>query len=214
MDADYRPTNIQYDEQGSASFDVEYQKKKLIRITLHIPGEHTVLNALGASIVALSLGENEESIAKGLEKYRLTNRRFEKYGERAGVMIYHDYAHHPSEIRAVLSAAKRVPHNKLICVFQCNSYTRAKTLFTKNVTCFEMADLVLVPDIYPGREQDDGSVHARDMVNAINLQQPDKAVYLPTFEMIAGYLSASTEAGDLVLTLGSGDVYKQTNKLL
>ena len=153
------------------------------------------------------------AIAQALHAFENTRRRFEFFGERNGVRYYHDYAHHPAEINATLSAASRVPHGKLWCVFQCNSYTRAKTLFCKNVSCFAHADETLVPDIYPGRETDDGSVHARDMVAGIQAGGA-KAVYLPTFEEIRAYLDAHAQPGDLVVTLGSGDVYKQTQKLL
>lgn len=112
-----------------------------------------------------------------------------------------------------MDCALRTPHKKLFVVFQCNSFTRARTLFTENVDCFRGADKVLVPDIYPGREKDDGSVHARDMVAGINAQT-NNAEYMPTFEQINDYLLHNAAAGDIVLTLGSGDVYKQTKLFL
>lgn len=214
QDAMYRPEGIVYDENGFASFDLMKNGTFVVRIALQVPGRHNILNAVCAAIIALTLNETPENIAEGLARYTLTARRFEKYGERNGVAIYHDYAHHPAEMLAVLDGASRVPHGRLYCVFQCNSYTRAKTLFSNNVTCFLQADEVLVPDIYPGREVDDGSVHARDMANAINGEFPDRALYLGTFEAIREYLDAHAQPGDLVLTLGSGDVYKQTRKLL
>ena len=136
---------------------------------------------MAAAAVALHLGAAFQDIAAALAKFQNTRRRFEYYGERGGVRVYHDYAHHPAEIRATLEGAYRMPHKKLWCVFQCNSYTRAKTLFTGTVTCFNQADEVLVPDIYPGREVDDGTVHAKDMVAAINASGGN-ATYLGTFE--------------------------------
>ena len=174
---------------------------------------HNVVNALGAIAVADHFGIPFAVQAQALHDFVNTRRRFEFYGERNGVKVFHDYGHHPSEIRATLDAAKRVPHNKLYCVFQCNSYTRARTLFCNNVTCFTDADCVLVPDIYPGREKDTGIVHARDMVRAIN-EQSGNAVYIPTFEEIRLYLDEHADPGDLVVTVGSGDVYRQTKKLL
>jgi len=212
--ADYTPANIVFDERGNSSFDVTHKGKTLGRLTLQIPGRHNIVNALAAAAVSLSLGESFADIAQGLSGYTLTHRRFELYGTRDGIRVYHDYAHHPAEIAAVLDAASRVPHDRLYCVFQCNSYTRAKTLFLHNVTCFTLADRVLVPDIYPGRETDDGSVHARDMADAVNRAQPGKALYLGTFENIRAWLDENAKAGDIVLTVGSGDVYKQTKKLL
>ena len=106
-----------------------------------------------------------------------------------------------------------MPHKALYCVFQCNSYTRARTLFCEDVTCFGRADKVLVPDIYPGREVDTGIVHARDMVRGINASTHN-ALYLPTFEEIRAWLDDNAAPGDLVITVGSGNVYAQTRKLL
>lgn len=212
-DADYTPANIAYDTSGSPSFDLLWKNQRLGRIELAVPGEHNMINAIAAAVAALELGAPFDLIAQALHEYRLTRRRFEYYGEKNGVKVYHDFAHHPGEIRAVLNAARRVPHKKLFCVFQCNSYTRAKTLFTGHVDCFNEACITLVPDIFPGREKDTGLVHATDMVASIN-QGGSRAIYLPTFEQICDYLDENASPGDLVITLGSGDVYKQTEKLL
>lgn len=212
-DADYTPANINYDDNGCPGFDIMFRGEKLMHIQLRIPGEHSVMNAIAAAAVAREIGADDNCIASALSVFRNTRRRFEYYGERNGVKYYHDYGHHPSEIAATMKAASNVKHNKLFCVFQCNSYTRAKTLFLNDVTCFNLADETLVPDIYPGREKDDGSVHARDMVAAINAGG-GHATYLGTFENIRDYLDSHANAGDLVVTIGSGDVYIQTKKLL
>ena len=212
-DADYTPAHISYDDNGCPGFDIMFKGEKLMRIQLQIPGEHSVMNAIAAAAVAREVGADDKCIASALSAFRNTRRRFEYYGERNGVKYYHDYGHHPSEIAATMKAASNVKHNKLFCVFQCNSYTRAKTLFLNDVTCFNLADETLVPDIYPGREKDDGSVHARDMVAAINAGG-GHATYLGTFENIRDYLDSHASAGDLVVTIGSGDVYIQTKKLL
>lgn len=211
--ADYVPQNIAYDDEGCPGFDVVFKGQKLFRVQLGIPGEHSIINAIAAICVARELGASDDCIADSLAKFENTRRRFEFFGTRNGVKYYHDYGHHPSEIAATMSAAKNMKHNRLWCVFQCNSYTRAKTLFLKNVVCFNQAFGVLVPDIYPGREKDDGTVHAKDMVNAIN-QGGGNATYLGTFENIRAYLDENAAAGDLVVTIGSGDVYDQTRKLL
>ncbi len=213
FEADYTAGDIEYDDAGCASFTLCHQGEALGRIRLNVPGEHSVTNALAAAAVALELGASLEEIAFALARFENTRRRFEFYGEKRGVRIYHDYAHHPKEIAATLAAAKRIKHDKLFCVFQCNSYTRAKTLFCEDVTCFSDADLVLVPDIFPGREKNDGSVHARDMVRAIQ-QGGAQATYLASFEEINAYLEQHARPGDLVVTVGSGDVYLQTKKLL
>lgn len=211
--ADFYPENIEYDELGCASYDLMNRGKKLCRVTLHIIGDFNILNSIAAAVTAMELGADIESITRALADFKPTRRRFEYYGESRGVKYFHDYAHHPGEIRAVLSGADKYPHKKLFVVFQCNSYSRAKTLFTGDMDCFRYADEVLVPDIFPGREKDDGTVHARDMVAAI-VKSGVSARYIPDFEGIRDYLAENAHAGDLVVTLGSGDVFEKTRLLL
>lgn len=211
---DYYPENVRYDDYGCPSYDLYFRGENCGRVTLHVPGRHNMLNSIAAMAVALSHGEEFAVAASALAEFKNTRRRFEYYGERDGVRVFHDYAHHPAEIRAAVDSGLRTPHKDLYCVFQCNSYTRAKTLFCGHQgDCFAGVKKVLVPDIYPGREKDDGSVHARDMVAAIN-EATGNALYIPTFEGISDWLKENASAGDIVVTLGSGDVYKQTNKLL
>ncbi|MBQ3552187.1 MAG: UDP-N-acetylmuramate--L-alanine ligase [Clostridia bacterium] len=213
--ADYVPDNIAVDELGNTAFDLVFRGKTLGRIELSVPGEHNMLNSIAAASVALALCIPFCVIKEALNKYTLTRRRFELMGEKNGAKIYHDYAHHPSEIASTLQAAASIKHNRIIAVFQCNSYTRAKTLFIGDMTCMEKADLVLVPDIYPGREVDTGIVHARDMVEAINRSCGEgRALYIPTFEAINHHLDRYAKPGDIIITLGSGDVYENTKKLI
>ena len=158
-------------------------------------------------------GIDPKDMAAPLKKYHLAGRRFELYGEKNGVKVIHDYAHHPSEIAACLEAASKYPHKKLWAVFQCNSFTRAKTLKDKYAVSFGDADTVLVPDIYPGRDIDRGEIHATDLVEAISASNAD-CLYIPTFEQISEYLDEHARPGDVVITLGSGSVNKETKKLL
>ena len=209
----YTAADISYDEMGCPSFTAVRDGVPMGRVSLSVPGKHNVGNALGVLAVCELIDVPFDVYRGAMKQFVNTKRRFEYYGERNGIKVFHDYGHHPSEIAATLDAATRVPHKHLYCVFQCNSYTRAKTLFTGNVTCFKDADKVLVPDIYPGREKDTGMIHARDMVAAINATT-ENAVYLPTFEEIHHYLDEHGEPGDVVVTVGSGDVYRQTRKLL
>lgn len=210
---DYIAQNIRANHQNGATFDVVHEGKSLFTVDLCVPGTHNVINALAAIVAALHYGADQQAIIEALAEYTLTRRRFEYYGDVNGAKIYHDYAHHPSEIRACLQGARSLCTGNVYVVFQCNSYTRAKTLFCENVDCFSDADEVLVPDIYPGREVDDGSVHATDMVKAI-LEGGVQARFIPTFEEIRVYLHEHLQPGDFVVTLGSGDVYMQTRKLL
>ncbi len=209
---DYVAANIEYDEGGCPSFDV-VSPKGTARIKLSVVGKHNMANALAAITVCSEVfGIDPADMAAPLLKYNLVGRRFEEMGEKNGVKIIHDYAHHPTEIEACLEAASKYPHKKLWAVFQCNSYTRAKTLKYKYALCFKSADMVIVPDIYPGRDIDTGEIHARDLAEAISKNTPCE--YVPTFEQISEYLGKNASPGDVVITLGSGSVNKETKKLL
>jgi len=210
--ADYTATNIEYDSSGCPGFDVVCPKGTA-HIKLSVVGKYNMGNALAAITVCSEVfGLDPKDMGAALIKYTLAGRRFELYGEKNGVKIIHDYAHHPSEISACLEAASRYPHKKLWAVFQCNSFTRAKTLKDKYALCFGDADTVLVPDIYPGRDVDKDEIHATDLVAAIAPNADCK--YIPTFEEISDYLDEHASPGDVVITLGSGSVNRETNKLL
>lgn len=210
--ADYTAVDENYDELGCPSFTVCSPRGEA-RVRLSVVGRHNMANALAAITVCSEVfGVNLANAAHALKDYHLVGRRFEMMGEKNGVKIIHDYAHHPSEIAACLEAASRYPHKKLWAVFQCNSYTRAKTLKDKYATCFGYADTVIVPDIYPGRDIDRGEIHARDLAGAIG--QYADCTYIPTFEGISGFLEKNASPGDVVVTLGSGSVGIETRKLL
>lgn len=211
---DYTAEDIAYDELGNPGFTVCHHGKALGRIQLHVPGLHNAQNALACAAICHEVfGLDMAHIDASLEHYHLAGRRFELIGERDGVKIFHDYAHHPTEIKACLAAAKKYPHKKMYVLFQCNSFTRAKTLKEKYALAFEDADTVMMPDIYPGRDIDLGDIHATDVVARINAHSHN-CVYLPTFADIKAYLLSHWEPGDIVVTLGSGDVNKQQMILL
>ena len=210
---DYTAKDITYDTNGNATFMLCFGGKEVQKIVLNIPGEHNIINALVASGVSHSLGVSFADIANSLNIYRLTKRRFEYYGMVDGVKIYHDYAHHPSEIKACLAAANKQPHNKIYCVFQCYLYSRARTLLKKYATAFEYADEVIMPDIYPGREKDMGDIHAKDIVKATN-EAGKPCKYFESFEEIRDYLKSKWQPGDIVMTMGAGDIDIQTYKFL
>lgn len=211
---DYNLANVAYDEMGSPSFDVIAYGENLGRVALSVPGLYNAQNALAAITVAMNVyGMTLEECAERLIDYRLAGRRFELKGEKDGVKIFHDFAHHPTEIAACLSGAKRYPHNRMFVLFQCNSFTRAKTLKDKYALAFEDADVVMVPDLYPGRDIDLGDIHATDLVKVIDAHSHN-CVYLPTFEDIRAYLRENAKPGDMVITLGSGDVGTKTMLLL
>lgn len=152
---DYHVENLSY-QSGYGDFDVIAYGKFVCHIRLNVPGEHNVLNALAAIAVCGLLGVDPETAARGIETFRGTHRRFERKGMLNGAVVIDDYAHHPTEIRATLKAAKNLDHKRLWCVFQPHTYTRTKTLWADFVESFDLADELIVADIYAAREKFDG----------------------------------------------------------
>ena len=142
-------------------------RQQLPEITLGVPGEHNVYNALAAIALCRDLGIDMEYIRAGLKKFTGTNRRFEKKGEIGGVTIIDDYAHHPQEIAATLAAAKNYPHKKLWCVFQPHTYTRTKAFLDQFAQALSAADEVVLADIYAARETDTLGISSADIAERI-----------------------------------------------
>lgn len=204
--ADWYADNIIHEPNGSNSFDAVYKGKNLGRICLRVPGEHNILNALAACAASTALGIKMESIIEGLDNYSGANRRFQIKGSFNGVTVVDDYAHHPTEIRATLAAAKNVEHKTLWCVFQPHTYTRAKTLFADFGKAFMDADKIIVTDIYAAREKDTGLIHARDIADKIKSYGKD-VQYIGPFEDIVSHIKSTACTGDMLITMGAGDVY-------
>jgi len=199
--------NIIYNDRGCASFDVFKDGEKLFSAYLNVPGKHNVLNSLASICTALSLHMPYEHIIKGLSGYFGTHRRFELKGTKNGVTVIDDYAHHPTEIKAVLEAAKNYPHKRVLCVFQPHTYSRTLTLFDNFVHCFLDADEVILADIYAAREPYTNKISS-DMLGDKISELGKSCTNLHSFEEIVNYLKAAAKEGDLILTVGAGDVYK------
>lgn len=207
--SDWNIAGVSFNEMGSGRATLLHHGKPAVQISLNVPGLHNLQNAMAAVLYAHEVfGVDLKTATDALTHYHLAERRFQLVGEREGVKIFHDYAHHPSEIQACIQAAHIYPHKKLWIVFQCNSFTRARTLRKKYGQSFALADEVLVPDLYPGRDADRGDIHATDLVAEIN-KNSRNARYLPSFQDIKRYLLENWQPGDIVVTLGSGDVNKQ-----
>lgn len=209
---DYYSENCTYGN-GFPAFDVMRAGAKLCHIQLNVPGEHNILNALAAIAVCDLLGIAPSIAAAGIETFHGTHRRFEKKGTFNGAAVIDDYAHHPTEIQATLKAAQNLPHNKLWCVFQPHTYTRTKTLWNDFKTCFRLADELILTDIYAAREQFDGVTTAENLAADI-CSAGINAVYMKTFAEIEAYLRARVQPGDVVFTMGAGDVFQIGNHLL
>lgn len=210
---DYCAENIAYDEKGCVSFDLIRKGQPARRICLSVTGDHNVSNALASIAVADLLEISMDSIRNGLLSFRGTDRRFEYKGTLDGVTIVDDYAHHPTEILATLKAAGHYPHNKLWCVFQPHTYTRTKAFFKEFAEALSHADHVILADIYAARETDTLGISSEDLALAISGLGTD-AHYFPSFREIEDFLKDSWSDGDLVITMGAGDVVNVGEELL
>ena len=210
---DYSAQNITYDEKGRVAFDFFRNGKMDTHIVLSVTGDHNVSNALSAIATAELLGLSMDTIQKGLLSFSGTDRRFEYKGTIDDVTIVDDYAHHPTEIKATLKAAKHYPHRKLWCVFQPHTYTRTKAFFQEFAEALSHADHVILADIYAARETDTLGVSSEALSDAIRSLGTDSH-YFPSFAEIETFLKENWNAGDLVLTMGAGDVVKIGEELL
>lgn len=215
-DFDYYPTDINYDDLGNPSFKAHMPQGKTLDVKLAVPGIHNVYNALASIAVANILNINSEVIASALAGFVGTSRRFEYKGEVGGVTIIDDYAHHPTEIKATLTAAQNYPHNKIWCVFQPHTYTRTKALLNEFAEALSLADHVILADIYAAREKDNLGISSRTLRDKI-VEGGHECNYFPTienFSEIEKFLLQNCTKGDLLITMGAGDVVKIGDELL
>ena len=213
---DFYAENVRFNENGFPSFDICRKGKKIIGLELSVPGEHNVLNAMAAFVTASFLRVDSTTIRDTLKEYHGTNRRFDFNGVTdKGVIVIDDYAHHPTEIRATLKAAKNVRHNKLWLIFQPHTYTRTKALFDEFVDAFGDADAVILTDIYAAREKDIYNISSYKLMTAMRNRHPEMEVYyVKDFEDIVRYIRKVAGKDDIVMTMGAGDIYKVGEMLL
>lgn len=206
-DAMWQARDIHFNDEGLGSYTLYNSNEEIAKINLGVTGMHNIGNSLAAAAACYTIGCSVESIIKGLKNFSGTHRRFELKGLSNDIKVIDDYAHHPSEIAATLNAAKNVPHNKLWCVFQPHTYTRTKALLNDFSKSFNDADYVIVSDIYAAREPDNGEINSLMLSDKINEVSP-KAKYMKCFEDIANYLHEKASPGDLIITMGAGDIYR------
>lgn len=192
---------------------IDYSKIKA-KFNLKIPGEHNVKNAKAAMAVAKILKINPLISLRALNNFTGTWRRFEYKGKtNNGVLVYDDYAHHPTEIKATLKAAKEFLKSKIWCVFQPHLYSRTKLLLNDFGKSFDDADEIILADIYAAREKKDKSVNSEILADKI-IKKGGKAVWMKSFDDIVAFLDKSAKNGDVVITMGAGDIFKVGEKLL
>ena len=198
--ADVYCDNLQWNT-GLPTFDLYQGEEKKCTITLQTPGLHNVKNALAAAAAALYMGVAPEFIAQGLSAYRGAERRFEYKGEINGAKVYDDYAHHPGEIHVLLQMAKSLGYKRVICAFQPHTYSRTIALFDEFVQELKAADLVLLAEIYPAREVNTTGISSKDLAAKI-----PGAEFYPTLGELETRLRQLAQPGDLILTVGAGEL--------
>lgn len=211
--ADYSYTDASYDELGRASYTLVKKGEKCGTVRLGVVGEHNILNSL--SVIALMdlLGFDPVTVYNALSAFSGTDRRFELKGEVAGVRILDDYAHHPTEITATLKAAARYPHKTLWCVFQPHTYTRTKAFLKDFAGALSLADKVVLTDIYAAREQNTIGISSADLLRELE-KTGTECYYFQSFDEIENFLLKNCINGDLLITMGAGDVVKIGENLL
>lgn len=208
----WRGEEIKANPWGGSDFRALRDGTPKGRFSLRIPGQHNVKNALAALAVAHHLGIDLGVAASALSAFPGVERRFQVKGEAAGVTIIDDYAHHPSEIRATLAAARdRYPRKRIWAVFQPHTYSRTKALLGEFASALAVADRVVVTDIYPAREIDDGQVHSRDLIDAMDHPHTQ---YIGDLREAAALIKNSLAEDDVLLTLGAGDIWKVGEEIL
>ena len=207
---DFYSENIRFDENGYPEFDICNKSRLVAHLKLSVPGEHNVLNAMAAFVTASYLQVDIPVIQKTLAEFGGTNRRFDLTGfTDKGVKVIDDYAHHPTEIKATLSAVKKMKHRKVWVIFQPHTYTRTKALFDEFVDAFGDADALILTDVYAAREKDIYNVSSYKLMNAMKAKNPDReCYYVKDFDDIANYINKVAGPDDVVITMGAGDVYK------
>ncbi len=209
---DYYPKNIVYDN-GMGEFDIYFRNDFCCHIKLKVPGEHNVKNALAAIAVCRELGIDCDTAARGIETYTGVHRRFEKKGMVNGALVIDDYAHHPTEIKATLSTAVKLEYNKLYCIFQPHTYSRTKALWDRFLEAFDDADELIVIDIFAAREVYDGVTRSSELARQI-ANRGVNAKYMESFDVVYDYLKKELSEGDILFTMGAGDVYKIGDRLV
>ena len=194
---------------ASSEFDIMYHGRKFTGVTLHVPGLHNVKNALAATAACICLGARPNAVKYGLAGFNGAGRRFEFKGKFNGADVYDDYAHHPGELQALLDAVEPLGYNRVITVFQPHTYTRTAALFEDFVRQLRRSDVLYLAEIYAARE-----TNTLGISSAVLAARIDGAKFFPTFDEIEADIRREARPGDIILTVGAGDVYKIGERLV
>lgn len=212
-DSLWQAKNIKFNENGCYSYVATYKGEEMFNISLNVVGLHNVYNSLSVCALAHFYNINKEDIEKGISNFKGTKRRFEYKGEFNGVKVIDDYAHHPTEILATIDAIKNQSFKNLWCVFQPHTYSRTKAFLNDFANSFKDVENILVADIYSAREKDTGEVHSKDLVEKLK-NMGKNAVYIKDFECGKLFLEKNCQQGDMLITLGAGNIYLLGEMLL
>lgn len=211
--ADYQAANIAADTEGTV-FEVIHQGRSLGQIKLNVPGRHNVLNAMAAVAAGLQLGLTVAEMAEGLAMFHGAKRRFQTKGRESGIWVVDDYAHHPTEIATTLEAARQTRPKRLICAFQPHRYSRTQLLQKEYGSCFQAADVLILTDVYAAGEDPIPGIDGELLVQEVKAQTGRDAVYIQDKHKIAAYLQSVAQAGDLIMTMGAGDIVQCGEELV
>ncbi len=206
--ADVYAANIE-PKGAQTEFDVMYKDEVFTHVSLRVPGPHNVKNALAATAAAICLGIDATAVSYGLAGFTGAGRRFEFKGKFNGADVYDDYAHHPGELKALLDAVQPLGYKRVIVVFQPHTYSRTKALFSDFVEQLQRPDLTYLAEIYAAREKNTPGISSADLAKEI-----PNAIYLPTFDELEKSLRFTAAPGDILLTVGAGDVYRLGERLV
>ena len=210
---DFVAKNIVFKETGSTS-DIYYQGKLLGEMELAITGKHNIVNALGALGVAMEAGVSFQEATNALKKFKGVERRFQLLGYEKNVKVIDDYAHHPTEIRATLQAARQSHKGRIVAVFQPHRYSRTKQLYHEFGGSFSDADSIVITDIYAAGEQAIPGINGELISQEAKKRFPEKQIAYKKYADLTDYLHETTKSGDLIITLGAGDIWKKGKEFI
>ena len=205
VSADYRMADLEWTGRGW-SFGIDAAEARLARIELQVPGRHNALNALAAFVTAVGLGQPAAPVAEGLSGFSGTRRRFDFKGEVAGIRVFDDYAHHPTEIEATLHAARDVAGSgRIVVAFQAHHYYRTAMFIDEFGAALGLADEVVVLEVFAPGETAIPGASGQTMAAKVPLG-PEHVVFEPSWSAVAGHLVDRARSGDIIMTLGAGDI--------
>ena len=210
---DYYAINITFDEKGCGCFTAMHDDERLFDVHLGVPGMHNISNALATIALISLMNLPQEASLVALRKFGGANRRFQYKGSLDGITIIDDYAHHPTEIQATLNAAANYPHERLVLVFQPHTYSRTHAFLDEFAEVLSSVDIVVLADIYAAREKNTIGISSKDLLKRLK-EKGCECYYYPSFEEIEKFLLKKCMNGDLLITMGAGNIVEIGESLL